>query len=126
MASGIAFAAIHIARQMQNPTESMVVADTMAVANTSLIAHHSSLPEDTIPSKMVRYNEATLEQILTDMASYYGLTLRWKNEEAKTLRLFYIWNRQQSAAETVSSMNSFDRIRLELNDSILTADVQTL
>ena len=125
MASGIAFAAIHIARQMQNPTESMVVADTMAVANTSLIAHHSSLPEDTIPSKIVRYNEATLEQILTDMASYYGLTLRWKNEEAKTLRLFYIWNTQQSAAETVSSMNSFERIRLELNDSILTADVQT-
>ena len=74
---------------------------------------------------MVRYDEATLEKILTDMADYYGLTLKWKSEEAKTLRLFYIWNKQQSAVEAIRSMNSFERIRLELCDSILTADLQT-
>ena len=61
---------------------------------------------------MVRYDEATLEQILTDMANYYGLTLNWKSEDAKTLRLFYIWNKQQSAVEAIRSMNSFERIRL--------------
>ena len=124
MMSGIAFAAIHIARQMQKPMDN-TVADTTAVANSSLFTLHSSLPEDTIPSRVVRYDEATLEQILTDMAVYYGLTLNWKSEEAKTLRLFYIWNKQQSAVEAIGSMNSFERIRLELNDSILTADVQT-
>jgi hypothetical protein len=39
--------------------------------------------------------------------------------------LFYIWNKQQSAVEAIRSMNSFERIRLELCDSILTADLQT-
>jgi len=124
MISGIAFAAIHIIRHHQKP-EMLQTADTMAVANSSLFTHHSSLPNDTIPSKVVRYDEATLEQILTDMVNYYGLTLNWKSEDAKTIRLFYIWNKQQSAVEAIRSMNSFERIRLELSDSILTADIQT-
>ena len=124
MMSGIAFAAIHILRH-QHKSEMLQTANTVAVANSSLYTHHSSLPNDSIPPKVVRYDEATLEQILTDMADYYELTLNWKSEEAKTLRLFYIWNKQQSAVETIRSMNSFERIRLELNDSILTADIQT-
>ena len=124
MMSGIAFAAIHILRH-QHKSEMLQTADTVAVANSSLYTHHSSLPNDSIPPKVVRYDEATLEQILTDMTIYYGLSLNWKSEEAKTLRLFYIWNKQQSAVEAMRSMNSFERIRLELNDSILTADIQT-
>jgi len=70
----------------------------------------------------VRYDEATLEQILTDMADYYGLSLNWKSEEAKTLRLFYIWNRQLSASESTKQLNNFERFHLELNDSIITVE----
>ena len=125
MMSGIAFAAIHIIRHTSNVGE-----DSQSPIQETTIANPNKLPADTlktdsIPHKVVRYDEATLEQILTDMADYYGLTLNWKSEEAKTLRLFYIWNKQQSAVEAIRSMNSFERIRLELNDSILTADVQT-
>ena len=43
MMSGIAFAAIHIARQMQKPTEHLM-SYTTAVANSSLFTIHSSLP----------------------------------------------------------------------------------
>ena len=124
MVSGIAFATIHIIRYQQK-SEVLQTADSVAVSNSSLSTHHSSLPNDTIPPKVVRYDESTLEQILTDMANYYGLTLNWKSEDAKTIRLFYIWNKQQSAVEAIRSMNSFERIRLELSDSILTADIQT-
>ena len=125
MISGIAFAAIHIIRNVSNAG-----IDPQEPIQKTTIANPNKLPADTlktdsIPPKVVRYDEATLEQILTDMANYYGLTLSWKSEEAKTLRLFYIWNKQQSAVEAIRSMNSFERIRLELSDSILTADIQT-
>ena len=125
MMSGIAFAAIHIIRNVSNAC----VEPQKAIQETTIANPHQlpadTVKTDTIPSKVVRYDEATLEQILTDMADYYGLTLNWKSEEAKTLRLFYIWNKQQSAVEAIRSMNSFERIRLELNDSILTANIQT-
>ena len=124
MVSGIAFAAIHIIRHTSNTRENpQTPIEETRVANYKLLA--DTLRTDSILSRVVRYDEATLEQILTDMADYYGLTLNWKSEEAKTLRLFYIWNKQQTAVEAINSMNSFERIRLELNDSILTADVQT-
>ena len=125
MMSGIAFAAIHVIRHVSN---TRVEAQTPIQETT--IANPHQLPADTlktdsIPPKVVRYDEATLEQILTDMADYYGLSLNWKNGEAKMLRLFYVWNKQQSAVEAIRSLNSFERIRLELSDSILTADIQT-
>jgi hypothetical protein len=125
MISGIAFAAIHIIRHVSN-----VGVEPQAPIQETIIANSHQLPADTvradtIPPKVVRYEEATLKQILTDMADYYGLTLNWKSEEAKTLRLFYIWNKQQSAEEVITSMNSFERISLQLNDSILTANIQT-
>ena len=124
MMSGIAFAAIHIWSLTPTPSPKGEGNSYTQVSDT--IRPSSPLPsEGTDEAVPVRYDEATLEQILTDMADYYGLTLNWKSEEAKTLRLFYIWNKQQSAVEAIGSMNSFERIRLELNDSILTADVQT-
>lgn len=125
MMSGIAFAAIHIIRNVSNAgVEPQVPVHETTVANPYQLPA-DTVKTDTIPPKVVRYDEATLEQILTDMADNYGLTLNWKSEEAKTLRLFYIWNKQQSAEEVITSMNSFERISLELNDSILTADLQT-
>jgi hypothetical protein len=125
MMSGIAFAAIHVIRHVSNAG-----GEPQEPIQETTIANPHQLPADTlktdsIPPKVVRYDEATLEQILTDMADYYGLTLNWKSEEAKTLRLFYIWNKQQSAVEAIRSMNYFEHICLELSDSILTADVQT-
>ena len=125
MMSGIAFAAIHIIRNFSNAgIEPQKTIQETTTANPHQLPA-DTITTDTIPSKVVRYDEATLEQILTDMANYYGLTLNWKSEDAKTLRLFYIWNKQQSAVEAIRSMNSFERIRLELSDSILTADLQT-
>ena len=122
--SGIAFAAIHIWSLTSNPSPKGEGNSYTQVSDTT--RHSSPLPlEGSGEAAPVRYDEATLEQILTDMSDYYGLTLNWKNEEVKTLRLFYIWNTQQSAVEAIKSMNSFERIRLELSDSILTADIQT-
>lgn len=125
MMSGIAFAAIHIIRNFSNAgIEPQKTIQETTIANPHQLPA-DTIKTDTIPSMVVRYDEATLEQILTDMVDYYGLTLNWKSEEAKTLRLFYIWNKQQSAVKAIRSMNSFERIRLELSDSILTADLQT-
>lgn len=122
MLSGIAFAAIHIIRHTSNAG----VEPQKPIQETT-VANPHQLPADTvktdsIPPKVVRYDEATLEQILTDMADHYGLTLNWKSEEVKTLRLFYIWNKQLSASESTKQLNNFERFHIELNDSIITVE----
>jgi hypothetical protein len=122
MMSGIAFAAIHVIRHVSNAG-----GEPQKPIQETTIANPHQLPADTlktdsIPPKVVRYDEATLEKILTDMADYYGLSLIWKSEDAKTLRLFYVWNRQLSASESTKQLNNFERFHLELNDSIITVE----
>ena len=122
MMSGIAFAAIHVIRHVSNAG-----GEPQKPIQETTIANPHQLPADTlktdsIPPKVVRYDEATLEKILTDMADYYGLSLIWKSEDTKTLRLFYVWNRQLSASESTKQLNNFERIHLELNDSIITVE----
>ena len=122
MMSGIAFAAIHIIRHVSNAGgEPQKPIQETTIANTHQLPA-DTIKTDTIPSKVVRYDEATLEQILTDMADHYGLTLNWKSEEVKTLRLFYIWNKQLSASESTKQLNNFERFHIELNDSIITVE----
>ena len=123
--SSITFAAIQVIRYTVNAVE-----HTQTPTQETKIANMHQLPadtvgNDTIPHEVVRYEEATLEQILTDMAVYYNLTLNWKSNEAKTVRLFYVWNKQQTMIECIEMLNMFERIRLELTDNILTVDVQT-
>ena len=122
MMSGIAFAAIHIIRHVSNAgVESHPPIQETTIANPHQLPA-DTLKTDSIPPKVVRYDEATLEKILTDMANYYGLSLIWKSEDAKTLRLFYVWNRQLSASESTKQLNNFERFHLELNDSIITVE----
>ena len=122
MMSGIAFAAIHIIRHVSNAgVESQPPIQESTIANPHQLPA-DTLKTDSIPPKVVRYDEATLEKILTDMADYYGLSLIWKSEDAKTLRLFYVWNRQLSASESTKQLNNFERFHLELNDSIITVE----
>ena len=123
--SGIALAAIQVIRFVNNPE----VFSPSPSKDMQLVYHHSmpidTLDTDTIPTEVVRYNEATLEQILTDMAGYYTLRLNWQNNEAKTVRLFYVWDKSQTVIESVEMLNMFERIHLELTDSVLTVDLQT-
>lgn len=119
MVSGIALATIHLVRQhveegMKSPVQEMQVSD--AYQPTELA---DSLSSDTIVSKVVHFDEATLQKILTDMADYYRLRVEWQNEEAKTLRLFYQWDQSLTPSEIIEQMNTFERFGLELNDSTI-------
>ena len=120
MLSGIALAAIY----SLTPSSSSVGEGSNYSAADSADNHITPLTTARVADgeAPVRYNEATLEQILTEMADYYRLTLNWKNEEVKTLRLFFIWNRQLSASESTRQLNNFERFHLELNDSIITVE----
>ena len=114
-----ALAAIHFVRQhtengIKSPVQEMQVSN--AYQPTELA---DSLSPDTVVSKVVRFDEATLQKILTDMADYYRLRVEWKNEEAKKLRLFYQWDQSLTPSEIIEQLNTFERFGLELNDSTI-------
>lgn len=79
--------------------------------------------EQTTPPKVapqtVRYEDATLEQILTDIAPYYKVELHFISDDARHLRLHYDWRQSEPLTDIVSTLNSFESIDIELRGNTL-------
>ena len=95
--SGIAFAAIHTyIKRSQEPTQ--VTADTHPeVINSDSakqVAAKDSLthPKPEKPAIHKTFENVAFEQMISEIASYYDLQVKFENNEDKTLRLYYEWN----------------------------------
>lgn len=122
LVSGIAFAAIHFVRQSQK-AEATEQEDTTAVANSSVITHHSSLQGDTIAApKPVIYDNIPLEKMLPEIAAHYDVKVTFVNDEARQLRFRFVWNPQQGIDQVVSDLNQFERLTVTLKDKEITVE----
>ena len=80
---------------------------------------------DTIKSQpqesngMKQFINTPVANIVNEIASYYGLKAEIRNSQAASIRLYFNWNRQCSAAQVVSQLNQFDNIRITLDGSSL-------
>ena len=120
--SGITFAAIHIVRMVNSQKSQTVQTEQPMTDKASTTIPADTVKTDTIAPKIIRYDEATLQKILTDMGEYYRLRVELRNEDAKTLRLFFQWNQRQEASKVLEQLNTFERIHLVLNDSTIIAE----
>ena len=120
--SGITFAAIHIVKKANSQKVETIQVEQPMTAKASTTIPADTVKADTIAPKIIRYDEATLQKILTDMGEYYRLRVELRNEDAKTLRLFFQWNQRQEASKVLEQLNMFERIHLVLNDSTIIAE----
>ena len=122
--SGIAFAAIHTyIKHSQETTQ--VTADTQPeviksdsakqVAATDSLTHPK--PEKPVIHKT--FENVAFEQILSEIASYYDLQVKFENNEDKTLRLYYEWNSHSSIENIVKELNQFENVNIELQQNEL-------
>ena len=119
--SGITFAAIHFVRMVNSQKHQTVQTEQPGSYKPPTTMPVDTVKTDTIAPKIIRYDEATLQKILTDMGDYYRLHVELRNEEAKTLRLFFLWNQRQEASIVLEQLNMFERIHLVLNDNTIIA-----
>lgn len=122
--SGIAFAAIHTyIKRSQEPTQ--VTADThpeviksdsaKQVAAKDSLTH--SKPEK--PAIHKTFENVAFEQMISEIASYYDLQVKFVNNEDKTLRLYYEWNSHSSIENIVKELNQFENVNIELQQNEL-------
>ena len=122
--SGIAFAAIHTyIKRSQEPIQ--VTADThpeviksdsvKQVAATDSLTH----PKPEKPAIHKTFENVAFEQMLSEIASYYDLQVKFENNEDKTLRLYYEWNSHSSIENIVKELNQFENVNIELQQNEL-------
>ena len=122
--SGIAFAAIHTyIKRSQEPT--LVTADThpeaMKSDSVKQVAAKDSLthPKPEKPAIHKTFENVAFEQMISEIASYYDLQVKFENNEDKTLRLYYEWDSHSSIENIVKELNQFENVNIELQQNEL-------
>lgn len=122
--SCIAFAAIHTyIKRSQEPTQ--VTADThpevIKSDSAKQVAAKDSLthPKPEKPAIHKTFENAAFEQMISEIASYYDLQVKFENNEDKTLRLYYEWNSHSSIENIVKELNQFENVNIELQQNEL-------
>ena len=119
LASGIAFAAIQVVRNISTPKPQLPsteqVIDTKPV--TSLPA--DTVKADTIPVEPYVFNNVPLDSMLTTIAAAYGVGVEFENEAARQLRLHFVWKREDSLSRVVEKLNTFEAVNIVEEDKTL-------
>lgn len=90
------------------------------------IADSKVAPTDTIPTETTPLPETivfkgeNLGKILADMAGYYGVTVKFNQDAAKSLLLYFEWDQSLPLSEVVEQLNNFEQINITLTDKALT------
>lgn len=109
--SGIAVAAIHTYSSSHHEEKTEVVDSTVTdKVRKNEVAQNGQIKKETGKQKQIvhkTFDNVTLGSMLDEMAKYYGVTVEYRNAEAKQLRFYYEWN----------SGNGLDGVLDELNHS---------
>ena len=122
--SGIAFAAIHTyIKRSQEPTQVTADAHPEVIKSDSVkqVAENDSLthPKPEKPAIHKTFENVAFEQMISEIASYYDLQVKFENNEDKTLRLYYEWDSHSSIENIVKELNQFENVNIELQQNEL-------
>ena len=122
--SGIAFAAIHTyIKRSQEPIQVTADAHPEAIKSDSAkqVAEKDSLihPKPEKPAIHKTFENVAFEKMISEIASYYDLQVKFENNEDKTLRLYYEWDSHSSIENIVKELNQFENVNIELQQNEL-------
>lgn len=100
--------------EQAEPQEQTAIANINVAPTDTIPAETTSLPETIV------FKGENLERILADMAEYYGATVKFNQDAAKSLKLYFEWDQSLPLNEVVNQLNNFEQIDITLTDKVLT------
>lgn len=110
--AAMAMAAIHLIRSRNEQPET--TAATLGV-------QHVTLDEQRV--EPVRFDNVTLDSILTVVSAHYHKAVNFRDEEPRHMKLIMTWQPEASLTEFIERLNAFDGLSLQLQDDTIVVDV---
>ena len=112
LASGIAFAAIQVVRNVNTPKPQ--IASTEQATGIKPV---TSLPADTVKADTIAaapyiFNNVPLDSMLTVIAAVHGVGVEFENDAARQLRFHFVWKREDSLSRVVEKLNTFEAVTI--------------
>lgn len=87
----------------------------------SNVASTDTIPDETTPlPETIVFKGENFERILEDIAGYYGATVKFDQDAAKSLQLYFEWDQSLPLDKIVEQLNNFEQIDITLTDKVLT------
>ena len=119
LASGIAFAAIQVVRNISTPKPQQPTTEQTTDINPVAPLPADTVQADTIPVEPYIFNNVPLDSMLTAIATAHGVGVEFENEAARHLRFRFVWKRKDSLARVVEKLNTFDAVNIGMEEKKL-------
>ena len=110
-------AAVHFMRNHEGKPAETEQQSATVEARTADAARQPA--DSTVSTQPVVFDNVTLDSILPQIARHYGYTVDFRNEQPKSLRLFFTWNPQDSIQKVTEKMNLFEQFRVVLEEQTI-------
>lgn len=115
--SSIAFAAMHIYNsnhvQMHASVEPQnSIAETTATESLKAMPDTLDVAGEKPPVVCKTFENVALGDMLQEIASYYGMTVDFRNIEASRLRYYYEWNSSNGVKAVVDELNHSEQLAI--------------
>jgi hypothetical protein len=119
LASGIAFAAIQVVRNISTPKPQQPTTEQTTDINPVAPLPADTVQADTIPVEPYIFNNVPLDSMLTAIATAHGVGVEFENEAARHLRFHFVWKREDSLSRVVEKLNTFEAVNIGMEDKTL-------
>ena len=119
LASGIAFAAIQIVRNINTAKPQLPTTEQTADIEPVISLPTDTVKANTIPVEPYIFNNVPLDSMLTAIAAAHGVQVEFENEAARELRFHFVWKREDSLARVVEKLNTFEAVNIGMEDKTL-------
>lgn len=93
-----------------------------ATTATSVSSDSIKIRTDSVAAATILFDNATLRDIMDAVSKMYDVEVKFVNNDAASLRLYFKLNPGHSLDETVERLNTFEQINITVNGSTLTID----
>ena len=115
MLSAFTYAAIHAARhsvvdQAKEPTEDVIT----ATQTESTIGPRLGVADTAtaVVAEPVVFDNQPLDQMLENIAPHYGMQVEFRNEDARALRFYFVWQPDEDLDAVLERLNLFESVNI--------------
>ena len=116
--SGISFAAISAVKHHNERRQ----AEQQTRQETVITTNAGVTDSEATDEQLVVFTNTKLEQMLTEIASYYDVTVEYKSADVRDLRFYYEWNRKAGIESVTDDLNRFAKVNITLNNKKITVE----
>lgn len=118
LVTGMAFAAIRIARHSAEKEQESVAQETRISTPEQEILSADTVKTDTkAVLQPVVFDNVRLDEMLAQIAAYYHTETVFRNESARQLRFHFVWKHEEGIGRVIRKLDRFESLNIRLEDN---------